>query len=196
MAAHKLILLPVNPDCAPVNSALLAGALQSLGLIGAARDINGATFYPTGDHFLQLITFLGCSPMIELEPPADREALAVDSRDGRFCHVFIDSGDTLRFRSDSRTPTPRCTHCRAPLENWPMVLQGWQDDPANDRWHCPQCGGNGRITALGFRKTAGFGRTFVEIRGIYPSEAVPGEALLNTLKTLTECAWATIYIKE
>ena len=196
MAAHKLILLPADPDCTPVTSTALADSLQSIGLLGAASDINGATYYPTGDHFLQLITFLGCSPMIELEPPADHEMLADASREGRFCHVFLECSDTLRFRCDPRTPPPRCPQCRAPLADWPTILQAWRDDPANDHCHCPQCNASARITELGFRKTAGFGRTFVEIRGIHPSEAVPVEALLNTLKTLTHCAWSTIYIKE
>ena len=196
MTAHKLILLPADPDCTPVSSAALADTLQSIGLLGAASDINGATFYPTGDRFLQLITFLGCSPMIELEPPADQETLAAASRDGRFCHAFLECRDTLRFRSDPRTPTPRCPQCRAPLADWPTTLKSWRDDPANDHWHCQQCSASGRLSELGFRKTAGFSRTFVEIRGIYPSEAVPGEALLDTLKSLTRCAWSTIYIKE
>ena len=196
MAAHKLILLPVDPDCAPVASTILAEALQSIGLIGAAGDINGSTYYPTGERFLQLITFLGCSPSIELEPPAEQETLVADSRDGRFCHVFLESGEVLHFRSDPRTPTPRCPQCRTPLANWVATLQAWQDDSAHDQWHCPQCSASGRITGLGFGKTAGFGRSFIEIRGIYPSEAVPGEALLNALKTLSGCVWNTIYIKE
>lgn len=196
MAAHKLILLPADPGCAPVASTALAGALQSIGLIGAARDVDGATFYPTGERFLQLLTFLGCSPMIELEPPVDPETLAADSRDGRFCHVFLESGDVLRFRMDARTPTPRCPQCHTPLANWPVTLQAWRDDPVNDHWHCPRCSASGNITGLGFRKTAGFGRSFVEIRGIYPSEAVPGDPLLKTLDTLSGCPWSTIYIKE
>ncbi len=196
MAAHKLILLPTDPDCTPVTIPALAGALRSIGLIGAAREINGTTFYPTGEQFLQLITFLGCSPTIELEPPDDRQALAAGSRDGRFCHVFLESSDVLRFRSDPGTPTPRCPQCRTSLANWPAILQAWRDDPVNDHWRCPQCSASGSITGLGFRKSAGFGRSFVEIRGIYPAEAVPGDALLTALKRLSGCTWSTIYIKE
>ena len=43
---------------------------------------------------------------------------------------------------------------------------------------------------------AGFGRTFIEIRGIYPSEAVPTDALLDKLQRLADGPWKTIYIKE
>ena len=196
MAAHKLILLPAQPDCPAVSTGRLAMELQAIGLIGPPRQLHDISFYPTGEHFLQLITFLGCSPMIELEPPSDPVTLASDSASGKFCHVFLSSSQTMRFRSDPRTPAPRCPACRAPLADWQSRLQAWQTQPANSDWRCRQCGHRGDITTLNFRKTAGFGRSFVEIRGIYPSEAVPGEALLNTLKSITRGDWSTLYIKE
>ena len=196
MAANKLLLLPADPDCPAVSSERLARELQAIGLIGPPRELHDNRFYPTGEHFLQLITFLGCSPMIELDPPSNPVTLASDSASGKFCHVFLSSSETMRFRADPRTPTPRCPACRAPLADWPSRLQAWQAHAENSDWQCTHCGHRGDITALGFRKTAGFGRTFIEIRGIYPSEAVPVEALLNTLKSITGGDWSTLYIKE
>ncbi|MEN8205392.1 MAG: hypothetical protein ABFS24_05185 [Pseudomonadota bacterium] len=196
MAAHKLILLPTDPACPPVNTDRLAVKLQAIGLIGLPREVNNGRFYPTGEHFLQLVTFLGCSPMIELGPPSDPEILAADSAAGKFCHVFLSSFETLRFRSDPRSPAPRCPACHTPLTDWPSLLQAWQSNLANGDWRCAHCEHTGHISGLVFRKSAGFGRTFVEIRGIYPSEAVPGDALLNSLKSLTHGDWSTLYIKE
>jgi len=194
--AHKLILLPADPGCPAVSTEQLATKLRAIGLIGPPAKVNNETFYPTGEKFLQLVSFLGCSPAIELDPPADPVTLAADSAAGKFCHVFLSSTEALRFRSDPRTPTPRCRACHAPLVDWQSLLQAWQSDPANSDWRCSQCGATDRITALGFGKSAGFGRSFVEIRGIYPSEAVPGEALLAALKSLTRGDWSTLYIKE
>ena len=196
MAAQKLILLPTDPACPPVGSDRLAEKLQAIGLIGPPRAVNNDTFYPTGEHFLQLVTFLGCSPMIELEPPSDPVTLAADSAAGKFCHVFLSSAESLRFRSDPRTPAPRCPACHTTVSDWQPLLQAWQNNPANGDWRCAHCEYTGHISGLGFRKSAGFGRTFVEIRGIYPSEAVPGEALLKALKSLTHGDWSTLYIKE
>ena len=136
MAAHKLILLPADPACPAVSTDRLAMELQAIGLIGASRKLGDDSFYPAGEHFLQLITFLGCSPMIELEPPSDPARLATDSANGTFCHVFLSSSETLRFRSDPRTPAPRCPACRAPLADWQSRLQAWQNHPANSDWHC------------------------------------------------------------
>lgn len=196
MAAHKLILLPADPACPPVSTRLLAEKLQAIGLIGPPREVHHNTFYPTGDHFLQLITFLGCSPTIELVPPTDTVKLATDSAAGKFCHVFLSSTAALQFRSDTRTRAPRCPECQAPVAAWQALLQAWQHNPENGDWHCAQCAYTGPVTALGFRKSAGFGRTFVEIRGIHPSEAVPAETLLKTLKSLTMGDWRTLYLKE
>ena len=186
----------MDPACPAVSTELLAGKLQAIGLIGPPREVQHDTFYPTGEHFLQLVTFLGCSPMIELEPPSDPVTLAADSAAGKFCHVFLSSAESLRFRSDPRTPAPRCPACHTTASDWQPLLQAWQNNPANGDWRCAHCEYTGHISGLGFRKSAGFGRTFVEIRGIYPSEAVPGEALLKALKSLTHGDWSTLYIKE
>jgi len=196
VAANKLILLPSDPATAPVATDRLAGALQALGLISTARPLGAAHFYPCGEQFLQLISFLGCSPNIELQPPDDPVTLAADSASGKFCHVFLNSSAALLFRADLHLPTPRCPACRTALQQWPTCLQQWHKDPASSRWQCSHCQHSDDITALLFRKTGGFGHTFVEIRGIYPSEAVAGEALLGCLQALTGGAWHTLYIKE
>jgi hypothetical protein len=153
-------------------------------------------FYPTGDNFLQLVSFLGCSPRIELDPPADRATLLAASAGGKFCHLFLRCTASLAFRTDPQCPPPRCPDCRQPAADWQSAIGAWEKNPAHSGWTCAACGFTGQITALSFRKAAGFGRTFVEIRGIYPSEAVPAEALLTVLQRLTNGPWKTIYLRE
>jgi len=102
----------------------------------------------------------------------------------------------LQFRADEHTTEPRCPACRKPEPHWREQLHAWRQDSQCLQWSCTVCGFTGQLTDLNFRKSAGFGRVFVEIRGIYPFEAVPGEALLANLKTLTGCHWNLIYIKE
>ena len=196
MSAYKLILLPADPHCPAVSTDRLAMELRAIGLIDPPRQLNGERFYPVGENFLQLVTFLGCSPRIELQPPFDPATLAADSATGKFCHVFLYSSKALRFRSDPCAPVARCPTCRTPLADWQSRLQPWQSNPANCHWQCVHCGATGDISALKLGKTAGFGHSFVEIRGIFPSEAVPAETLLGTLKSLTHGDWSTLYIKE
>lgn len=196
MSAPKLLLHPADPDTAAVPEGRLAQELQAIGLIAGQRQLENAVFYPVGEHFLQLVTFLGCSPAIEIDPPDDPQELERASAAGRFCHIFIDSGERLRFRGDSHTRTPRCPGCRSPEPEWRARLQSWQAGKHGPDWTCQDCGFSGHLGDLVFRKTAGFSRTFLEIRGIYPAEAVPGAALLDTLAALTGNSWTSIYLRE
>jgi hypothetical protein len=195
MAAYKLLLHPKDPDC-HVAATTLADSLLALGLIGAPVQLAQETFYPAGEQFLQLVTFLGCSPAIELDPPDDPDLLETASASGKFCHVFLSQTSQPWFRCDDNTPAPACPHCREPLPDWPVQRSAWRGNPVQARWTCPRCGQSGDPAALSFRKTAGVARSWVEIRGIYPSEAVPGAALLDCLRELAGCDWKTIYLQE
>jgi hypothetical protein len=196
MPAPKLLMHPASPDTAAVPADRLAQELQGIGLIEGPIPLEKGVFYPVGEQFLQLVTFLGCSPAIELDPPRDPQELEEASASGRFCHVFITSGEQLQFRGDSQTRAPRCPRCRHPETHWIARLQAWQEGNHGPGWNCHACGFSGRLSDLVFRKTAGFGRTFLEIRGIYPSEAVPGQTLLDTLAGLTGESWTTIYLRD
>ncbi|MGB5475265.1 MAG: hypothetical protein WBQ78_17550, partial [Gammaproteobacteria bacterium] len=93
-------------------------------------------------------------------------------------------------------PAPRCPACRQPDRDWDRHLAAWRKDPAIIEWTCSRCGHAGRLTDLQFRKSAAFSCTWVEVRGIHPSEAVPDEALLTRLRQLTACRWQYIYLQE
>lgn len=196
MAAYKLILLPTEPQCPPLDCAQLASELQAMQLIGQPVALDNGVFYPTGEQFLQHISFLGCSPMIELEPPSDPATLPADSAAGKFCHVFLHSSTSLCLRADKQCPAPRCPQCRQPFSGWRTTFSTYQQNPTLTDWNCSGCGFNGQLTDLSFRKAAGIGHTFIEIRGIYPSEAVPTDALLKRLQRLSGGPWRTIYIRE
>jgi Zn ribbon nucleic-acid-binding protein len=196
VAAYKLLLYPQDPDCAPVDPAVLADDLQDIGFIAAPVTVPDGVFYPAGAQFLQLLSFLGCSPAIELDPPADPAALAAARASGSFCHVYLSSRGRLQLRADPRTPAPRCPACRQPEKDWRLHINAWRENPAMTAWTCRNCGYSGRLTDLQFRKTAAFSRTWVEVRGIYPSEAVPGDALLARLRTLSGCQWQYSYLQE
>jgi hypothetical protein len=195
MTAYKLLLHPQDPHC-QVAETTLADSLRALGLIGAPVQLGQQTFYRTGEHFLQLVTFLGCSPAIALDPPDDPAQLEAASASGSFCHVFLNHTPQVCFRGNDNIPAPRCPHCREPLADWSAQRATWRRNTAQARWICAACGQSGDPAGLLFRKSAGIARTWVEIRGIYPSEAVPGNALLNCLREMSGCDWKTIYLQE
>ncbi|NOR41291.1 MAG: hypothetical protein GQ537_08785, partial [Gammaproteobacteria bacterium] len=140
MAAHKLLLHPSDHRCPSVSVELLSGRLQAIGLIAQPVKLGDSLFYPTGENFLQLITFLGCSPAIELDPPSDPALIEAASAAGRFCHVFLSCTDELQFRTDAKTQPPRCPQCRTPERSWQEKIKAWQNDGTNISWQCPDCG--------------------------------------------------------
>lgn len=197
MAAYKLLLYPDDPDCPVPAIEVLSAGLRSLGLLGEPFQCRGETRYLAGERFLQLITFLGCSPNIELEPPASRSELDTVCESGRLCHILLASSpERLRFRMDPKMTPPRCPQCRQPVSEWQALRQAWEDDPGNLRWQCSACGHPGTLTELNFRRRGGFGRMFIEVWGIYPSEAVPGESLLAALAELGGTPWNYLYVQE
>jgi hypothetical protein len=171
--------------------------LQSIGLAGDVFRVHEEVRYLAGEHFLQLITFLGCSPAIEFEPPAragEREPAA--SR-GEFCHISLSITDTGPvFRGGNRLPPPRCPSCRKAVTEWPLALDAWRQAPERNAWECEKCGYTGRIQDLDFRRHGGFARTFIEIWGIHPSEAVPVDALLVSLGEFSDCDWNYMYVND
>jgi Zn ribbon nucleic-acid-binding protein len=197
VTVHKLVLYPAHVDCPAVETAALVTALQTIGLVAAPVCHDHANGYRAGDQFLQLVTFLGCSPAIELEPPADPDECARACASGSLCHIrFWPAQDRIRFRADSRLPAPRCPQCRKVENRWPELIERWRADARATQWECRECGYHGRLFDLNFRQRGAFGHSFIDIRGIHPAEAVPGETLLTTLGELSGCDWRYMYLQD
>ncbi|MGB7934516.1 MAG: hypothetical protein WCH04_20280 [Gammaproteobacteria bacterium] len=197
MTVHKLVLYPAQVDCPTVETAALVTALQTIGLVAAPACHDPASGYRAGEQFLQLVTFLGCSPAIELEPPADPDECARVCASGNLCHIRISlAEDRIRFRADSRLPAPRCPQCRKVEDRWTELIAQWRADPRENCWACRECGIHGRLFDLNFRHRGAFGHSFIDICGIHPAEAVPGETLLTALGELTGCDWRYMYLQD
>lgn len=183
----RLILHPADPNYAPPAESDLVHILREVGLIGTTWGEPTEQRYLIGENFLQLVSFMGCAPAIELAP---------GNMDQSFCHVGI-SPITLapHFQSDIRDIMPRCPHCRQRIETWPAWIEAWRRDQ-NFRGECPGCHAMLSPQELDWRHTAGFGRMFVSIYNIYPREALPTEALLNKLQQATGESWNYFYQRQ
>jgi len=197
VTVHKLVIHPAQVDSPVVETAALVSLLQTIGLVAAPMCNNPAFGYRAGEQFLQLVTFLGCSPAIELEPPVDPDECARACANGSLCHIrFSPAQDRIRFRADSRLPAPRCPQCRKAENRWAELIERWHADSRLNQWECPECGYQGRLFDLNFRHRGAFGRSFIDIWGIHPAEAVPGETLLTTLGELSGGDWKYMYLQD
>lgn len=183
MSAPKLVLYLDNTALPPPEPEEVLRLLDELGIIGPAFDLDGRSHYRTGPAFLDHLTFLGCAPSIELDPPA--AGLTEAALAGRFCHLHLQclSADP-RVRHRVGQP-PRCRGCRSEFTAESLATAG-------DRFVCPGCGRHSTAEGLNWRQAGGYSRLFLDFWGIHTGEAVPGEQLLERLGT----AWRFFYTED
>lgn len=182
MSAPKLVLYP-DASLPPPEPEAVLQRLEELGIIGPAFELDGQIHYRTGTTFLDHLTFLGCAPAIELDPPAS--GMAEAARAGRFCHIHL---HPLAAKPQVRHRTgqpPRCRACRCEFTEGTL---GWTPNS----FVCPSCGRHTPADQLNWRQAGGCARLFLDIWGIHTGEAVPGEQLLGRLGP----AWRFFYTED
>jgi len=174
----SLFLFPEDPFLLPAAYARLPRLLQDLELAGPRLSQNS---FLAGKAFSAHITFAGCSPHLQLEPPGDGSK--------NFSHITLHGPfDQVRlFTTENRT-RPRCPHCRERIAGWKEKLPRWRENPSAS-WHCSGCGQTLTAAELDWRQYAAIGRLLLEIHHVFPGEATPGDPLMKAIENSTECSW-------
>ena len=162
----KLYIYPDNPDYQSDLTSLVP-LLENIELIGNPLSENR---YATGENFLSLLTFMGCSPNIELEPQDDKP----------YCYIEICSTIKPQFISSKNTKYPNCPHCKKPLK---AII-------------CSHCNESIIPNELNWRKSAFFASCWICIGNIYELEAIPSDQLLNALEKKSGIVWKPAYIRH
>lgn len=189
MHTGRLILTPKDPFYAPATPEQILQRLREIAFCGEElADLEGQ-HYLLGERFMQLVTFMGCSPYIQLEPTAD---------DQPFCHLILEGPYAApRFLQGRNTGSPRCENCRKPIRDWQAGMAAWRNDPANHLAGCPHCGHQENPAGYNWRQSAGCGRLFLLVENIFPSEAIPSEELLRSLRESDAgMEWIYFYIQD
>lgn len=174
-----LILHPENIDNHPDMQQVTQLLLQE-GFIGSTID-GMQNSYSAGEAFLQLITFMGCSPHIRFEPE--------DEQDKAYCYITLAACDTLQMRVSEHARPPRCCACKKP------VGKEWQTAVSQaELITCPHCHLQQRPDQLVWRNDSGMGRFFIEIHNIFPGEAQPVPRLLQQLQSIDASQWRYFYL--
>lgn len=134
--------------------------------------------YSTGSSFVSLLTFMGCSPNIELEPQENKP----------FCYIEINTADKPIFISGKNAKKAACLHCKKPLSLQLLKI------PEN-QMSCPNCNQAIDIGKLNWRKSAFIASSWICIGNIYELEAVPNDQLLKALENETGVRWKHAYIR-
>lgn len=190
MHTGRLVLTPRDPYFVPSDMDRLIGRLQDLEFISATITDQEPPAYLLGDRFMQLVTFMGCSPFIRLEPNEENQP---------FCHfAVLGPFAAPRFILGKNTRPPNCPACRKRVAAWVEILDLWRKDPDGYQTTCPHCGSKHSPVKFNWRQTAGVGRIFFYVENIFPSEAIPSEDLLQALRDCDPSAqaWNYFYIQD
>lgn len=180
MPTSRLIFTPADStQC--IDATQLLQHLAQLELITptAYRE----NHYLPGDNFISLITFLGCSPNISLQPDVS------DSDDSHCFISLIETTDQVQCLGYTRQCHPKCPHCRKRIADW--KTSDWQQPGA--LCVCDKCGSETAYAHLNWKHECGFGRCGFSIANIYPHEAVPTDQLLEKLQQLSGMDWDYAY---
>jgi hypothetical protein len=190
MSAGKLILYPQSALAPPPSQRALTSAMAEIGLIGEMLEsLPERERFLAGERFLQLISFLGCSPHIELAPPSE------GGDDFCFLDLLGPWARPRLFRGRNTRP-PGCPSCGCRRDGHHLQLQPGAELPEALRWQCVQCGAAHHPGQWNWRQQGGAARIALSINGIFPSEALPGDELLARLKALDGKPWSYCYIQD
>ncbi len=186
----RLVLSPADPFYLIQDIKSLIARLRSIHFCaGPMQKLNGH-HYLLGDRFMQLVSFVGCSPFIRLKPTEDGQP---------FCHLVVDGPYPKPiFLQGRNTTSPSCKQCRKRIPDWQPLISQWLMQPETFQAICPYCGHQQNPASYNWRQSAGSGRLFLFVENIFPNEAIPSPELLKTLEAGDQdsAAWSYFYIQD
>ena len=175
----SLYLSPVDCQAAAPQTAVIVQALRDLALIG--EPLSEATF-AVGPNFNHHVVFAGCSPNLVFA--------AIRPGDLDFCHfAILGPYAEVRLITGPHSRRPRCPNCGERAQSWQELQAAWQAVGQNATYGCGHCGHDSAVLAWRWQRHAVFGRLFLAVRSVFPSEAVPSEGLIDALSRATGRAW-------
>ncbi len=180
---YGLVFNPQSLSCSSAEAKELIKKLQGAGFIGDEFGIEDYQANLVGENFLKMITFLGCSPQIELTPP-DKDNWH------NFCHIQCQYFQQPVYYKGMKRVRCSCSQCGARITEPLPDLNHWQ--PAQQMIRCSKCQEKRPVEQLNWRHGAGFGQFFISIHNIYPNEAVPSEQLMTLLNSF-QGGWNYFY---
>ncbi|MFW2372455.1 MAG: hypothetical protein ACN4GM_04985 [Gammaproteobacteria bacterium] len=179
LAIPRLVIHPKLPTDRPDPVQDVIDALENIGLLGDPDQHNNT--YLAGEEFLNLITFLGCSPSVKLSP----------AEGDHYCYLQINPvSDSVRCLGYTDLVKPQCPSCKQSISHWKQSAN-WFDGSATKT--CELCGVEKPVQSFRWRKEAGFGQFSIHISYIHPHEVVPSDIIFQALQQASGFSWAYFY---
>lgn len=189
MLNNQLILYSTTLNAPLPTIPQLINTLQTLQFIAQPYSSLQQLNYQVGEQFLNLITFLGCSPVIHTDP--------THSDPATLCYLTLyPPFQTPLFLKSPHLKHFRCPHCRHSSQHWSSLLQAWEQDKLHFHYTCPHCQTTLPPQQLNWRHQAAFTRLILLIHNLYEGEAVPNDSLMTQLKQHTHNDWDYFYTQH
>jgi len=170
-AEHCLFLYPESAK-KQIDTQKISEALIKQAFIGTSL---GDQRYATGERFTSLLTFMGCSPHIELDPQENQP----------YCYIEIHTTEKPVFNHGTNLKKITCPHCKQKIQSY-----------IDKQLLCPKCKNELIPDQINWRKSAFIASTWITIGNIYELEAVPSDFLLDLLEETTGESWKSAYIRQ
>jgi len=169
MTAPRLTFHPRDPQ-QHVSRETVVDNMRELGFIAAELDGQAGDCFIAGEHFIDLLSFLGCSPVIHLSP----------EEGDKFCYIELLDLPAAELIYANQPFQPKCKRCRHPLTDWKTQLSG------ASVIQCHECNSAIPLDKVNWKQSAGYASQFMFVHNIYPHEAVPGERLMMKLEAISD----------
>jgi len=177
MNISKLIFFPESTSAKDTSTKILNASAQYKFINSENHETN---HYLPGEHFLNLITFLGCSPNINLHP-AEGE---------NHCYIsLIEHTEEVKCVGYTLTAKPKCPACKKRITDWELTDLKSPENFCT----CDKCQHKTVYADLNWKNECGFARFGFTVNNIYPHEAVPSEQLLDILQRASGYKWQYCY---
>ena len=127
---------------------------------------------------------MGCSPSLEIKPVNE------DNPGNNFVAIKIHSRDMNCFYLGKTNFKYRCIECGSIIN---LIDYHGQAISVNQKFNCTSCQKSYQWQKINWRHKACISHFFIEIMGIFESEAIPSDNLLTQLEQFSKSKWNYFY---
>ena len=173
MNKSALVIYP-NSSQMVCDEIKLTEHLMSMQFLG--KPLAGSTFQG-GKHFLNYISFIGCSPVVELNH-------SIDEQHPNAIYIELKFSSEAMFFHRKKYIVPNCPHCEQQI----ILNQFSIKQP------CQFCDAPLDLGQLDWKRRAFFSSSVIFIQGIFENEAIPDSIFLDALQEITHLPWLSMFI--
>ncbi len=183
---NQLVLYCQLPVSKPVSRKLVHNKLLEIGLISAINAPTNTVVFPTGLQFNNLVSFVGCSPILNLDSEQAENEFGL----AKIEIEIPQASNEEYFLFGENTRAPKCPICST-------TINAWRSNLTTDYLiRCSHCNSDIDLKNLAWGKYAAYTCFYIAINGIYQREAIPLDSFLKSLELVFNAEVKYCYLQN